>query len=426
MTNYNKICTRWIDRVLGRTDRPNFSSNHKIFGSGDRLYSYGRHFELARVLRDRKGSARGFLLNGDNYSVTTARHQREIRDALASFTDLPRVIIPNSALEAADVDYDSVEIVDVTADRFEQTNHVTYEQPPGSVWREVEDHGYVDLTPEELAAKVAEHNAHYRKDWERECKWAETDEFWAKRLKPEPRTITVDDLNDWDRCVFRKLGSHMVLCRSAQSKWDTITVELLDDGRTKYSWTTSRHWLGESLVRARVKVPGQRVKCKACKGGGCDACYHRGLVRVERRPRWAFFLSGFDHHERRPVYFFCELPRGVRPTTVAEAYEALKPDAVKLAEQMGRTVLRQGDIFAIELRGTTKRDLRARGAKFEKRGNLLHTNHEATEVAYLPDGSTLVRGTLWHNPPFRDPDHRRVTVGKTWHLVCKNTVPLSK
>ena len=48
------------------------------------------------------------------------------------------------------------------------------------------------------------------------------------------------------------------------------------------------------------------------------------------------FLSGFDHNERRPSYFLCELPPGCTAGTLAEAYEALKPDGVRLAEQMGR------------------------------------------------------------------------------------------
>ena len=68
----------------------------------------------------------------------------------------------------------------------------------------------------------------------------------------------------------------------------------------------------------------------------------------------------------------------------------------------------------------------ARGTTNEKRGNLLGTNHEATEVAYLKDGRTLARGTLWHNPDFRRPDHRRVPLAKgRWHVIVKNTVPMS-
>lgn len=462
MTGYHDICNRWVDVVLGRTDKNLFGrGQNRIFGEADRIFSYGHHFELARILRTKKDEPRTWLLNGDRFSVTTSRHQTEIRSAIRRKSDLPSVIIPYTALESAGVDLNSVEIVEVTADRWVDTDHVTYEQPDGSKWRKVVHHGYVDLSPEELDAKVAERNESERHQWELRKQWAdegnEVNSHWTKWIEanPEPKVITADDLDRWVRQAWRETGSEMQLFRSGRSNV-RINVELLDDGRTKYSWTTSKHWLGESLIRARVRSEG-RTRCKACKGtarvspdpvadlkredfesdwafqdawnlarrkGRCSECNGRGGTPWTRF-RWAYFLSGFDHNEPRPVYFFCELPRDAKPTSIAEAYEDLKPTSVKLAEQMGRTVHRQGDIFAIELPGLTKRELTKQGARFEKRGNLLNTNHEATETAYLPNGSTLVRGTLWHNPDFRDPDHRRVTVGKSWHVAVKNRVPIA-
>ena len=162
--------------------------------------------------------------------------------------------------------------------------------------------------------------------------------------------------------------------------------------------------------------------------------------------RWAYYLSGFDHEEARPLYFFAELPRGAKPTTVAEAYEALKPDPVKMAEQMNRSVFRQGDIFGIPMETVDAKALKAQGARIERRkmailelepvmrevqpANLpyvLNTNHTATEVAYLPNGVTLARGTMYHDPQGRRADHarRRIGDGKSWHVVIKNTVPIA-
>jgi hypothetical protein len=442
-TSYDVICDRWLDNIFGRTTKPNFSTSHKVYALDDRIFSYGTHFEMARVLRDRASRPRGFLLNGDWASHTTARHQSVLRAAL-SREKLPRVIIPYSALAAAGVEYDTVEIIHVTEDGHETIDHVSYEQPPGSQWRQIDDHAYVDLSPDELAAKVAQRNRQHQAEWERHKRWAdEGDTFWQEHLAPEPRVITEADLGSWDRREYRKVGSHMELFKDSRTKWNTVKVNELDDGRTRYTWTTHRHWLGESLIRARVRMAPKFTPCEACDGTGqgpadpdseadrrwgpprCEQCRGQRGTSTPTRGRWAYFLSGFDRNETRRVYFFCELPRGAKPTTVDEAYEDLKPDAVKVAEQMGRTVQRQGDIFAIELRGLTKRALRTRGARFEKRGNLLNTNHEATEVAYLPNGTTLVRGTLWHNPQWRGPDHKRVTVGKSWHLTVKNTVPVS-
>jgi hypothetical protein len=120
------------------------------------------------------------------------------------------------------------------------------------------------------------------------------------------------------------------------------------------------------------------------------------------------------------------MPYRFKGTTVEEAYQALKPETVVLAEAMGREVKRQGDIFAVPAPSVTKRELRAKGARFEKRGQLLKTNHVATEVAYLPGGLTMARGTLYHAPERRRPDHARRTIGSEWHIIQKNTVPVTK
>jgi hypothetical protein len=428
MTSKNDHIGRWIDVCLGRTSRGLFAGKSNVFASGDKIYSYGYHFEMARVLRDPKGKPRAFLLNGDRYSSTTSGHQSNVRHAIAR-QDLPSVIIPYSALSAAGINFDTVELVDVTKDRHIETKHVTYEQPEHTKWVKVKDKAYVELAADELEAKVAERNAKEAEHYKRICRYAEEEpgSHWDREVEQGPKVTTVDELPPWDRREYRTIGTHMELLWNRG--WRDITVELLDDGRTKYSWTTHRHLLGESLVRTRIDGKERWVRCSCVSAGTtvlCKKCQGSGGRYVKPRNRWAYFLSGFDHNERRAVYFFCELPRGVHPTTVDEAYEDLKPDTVKIAEQMSRTIHRQGDIFAIEMRDLTKRDLRARGARFEKRGNLLRTNHEATEVAYLPDGTTLVRGTLWHNPAGRPPDHRRVTVGKSWHVVVKNTVPVNK
>jgi len=266
----------------------------------------------------------------------------------------------------------------------------------------------VDLDADELAAKVAKRNAEAFSEWERKVAYAESDPggYWAQSWLPGnrfPREPQGEEcLNAWDRREYRVTGTRTFLRIGG---WTTVKVE---DGR--YSWETHHHWLGESLVKARLRV-------NHLNKDGSRAW----------KFRTAYFLSGFDHAERRPLYFLCELPKVAKPTTIAEAYEALKPQAVLLAEGMGRSIVRQGDIFSIQLgSGTTKRTLRKAGATFVKRGNLLSTNHETTEVAYLPDGTTLARGIMYHNPRFRAPDHARRKLSEGWNVVIKNTVPTTK
>jgi len=459
--NYNAVAGRWYDRIMGLTNKPAIR-NPRMFTDYDdnRIYSYGSHFELARVLRTAKGAPRGWLLNGDVRSVTTSRHQSVIRREVRG--ELPKVIIPYSALEAAGLDLDSVEIIDVSADRNETTNHRTTEQPPGSVWRTTDVQGYIPWTDEQLIINVAKRNQEAMNSYawakhEAEVEGANNDDFMAGILArnypagaPQPKTA--DELfpinaNSWDhpRQSYGVTGQETHLYQSSVSR-NVIHVEDQEDGTKVYSWTTYRHWLGESLIKAKVSWSGT-TPCKACKGqaGGyvirCTVCEGDCFKRWHRS-RSAYFLSGFDHQETRRVYFLCELPSGSSPQTIAEAYEVLKPVPVKVAEEAGRTTVRQGDIFAIPTALTT-RQLRKSGARIEQRrpvkldqgwglpelgrsAELLGTNHEATEVAYLPNGVTLARGVLYHNPQRRRPDHSRRSLGKSWHIIIKNTVPTIK
>lgn len=370
------VAQRWCDRIVGYTTDP----LHKEYGNihvdeyGDKIYSYGRHFELARPLRNKKREAVAFLLNGDNFSVSTSRHQASVR-SVVSRTGLPSVVIPYTALGAAGIDLNSVVILE--------------DLPPGAQRIPHEEPGTADLAP----------------------------------------------------AMYDPIGHYREGLR-------------FDEEVGVWRWHTYRHWLGESLIQAKVTWSGH-TRCKDCRGSkyaegpvqaewhksryrytrdslwarrfsprpNCPTCHGNG-VRFWTRTRTAKFLSGFDHNEARRSYFFTELPK-TDATTVAAAYEALKPDAVRLAEQMGREVKRQGDIFAIELAGFTFRDLRKLNARVVKHGTLWGTNHEATEVAYLPDGTTLIRGVLRHNPSGRRPDHARVKIGKQWMLAAKNTVPIA-
>lgn len=211
------------------------------------------------------------------------------------------------------------------------------------------------------------------------------------------------------------------------------------DAAGRYTWHVVTHWLGDAVFSANVNV---RVN-----DGQDDNGYH--MFRTVSVP--ACFVSSFDRQESRDLYFLSMLPREV--STLEEALEALKPEAVTMAEDMGRTVTRQGDMFAIPM-GVTTRQLKANGATFEKRARtarvepqqwgpdrtivtvtgrpLMGTAHTATEVATLPDGSQFARGSLYHVPAiigerWRDQDHarRRMGDGKSWHLIARNTVPTS-
>ena len=151
------------------------------------------------------------------------------------------------------------------------------------------------------------------------------------------------------------------------------------------------------------------------------------LIRANVRGGWSYndrkgvyFLSGYDVNEPGLSYFFCELPPGATPATVAEAYEALKPPSVLEAERLGvKKIKRQGDMFFIPVRNVVVKD------GIYDWGRLHNTNHVAHEVLYQ-DGLTYARRKVKHVPVGRPRDHQSLHLGSQWHLCVKNTVPVTR
>lgn len=482
---HEDVARRWVQRILS-PGRDALRSNN-LHDVGDSINSYGSHFEVGRVLRDQSGEPIGWLLNGDRWpGVVTTRHQNEVLTAVNSASNLPRVTIPHQALDAASIDIRTIEIIDVQDDWWTErvitkTDAVAtwdyqmdYSEPYG--WRnsltgEFRERVNWESTPKE----VCEHDqpgliGPWAPGWNWERQMVEAE---LKRVHMRLHHGEWEDVRPHHRNTGRKTPM-----ATKHIPWEMVHD---DDAPLGYVFerTVRRHWLGGSLIKAQVPYT-VRVKHPACGGTGvsaekwythvwrgegvgpltesamreaedraeylmernggmpqllrweieayqehteCRGCGGSGRASAQRR-RTAYFLSGFDENETRPSYFFCELPPKVAPATVDEALEALKPQSVKLAEQAGRDVKRQGDIFAIPMPGLTLRELKAQGGRVEKRGNLLETNHAATEVVYV-GRQTYARGTISHVPEFRRPDHKRLTIGHEWHLIQKNTVPVS-
>lgn len=184
--------------------------------------------------------------------------------------------------------------------------------------------------------------------------------------------------------------------------------EPVDNGDGTWTYIRKTHVLGESLFSAVYQVYGDERQFRDVR---------------------ALFLSAFDHQELNRHYFLCQLPDGATPTTVEQAFEALKPPAVVEAEAAGLHVTRQGDLFAVPTDLTT-REVRSFGLAV-KRERVLGISHAPTEsvtVSVSGGGEVFARGILYHRPfeSWRKPEHRRQKMGdgKTWHLLVKNTVPV--
>lgn len=137
MATISDIIQRYAEEAGKPNARMLHNSNANVFVGGRyyssrndtrTIYSYGTHFPMA-VLMPKDGNPRGWwLVNGDTYSVSTSRHQSELRAALSK-TGLPVMIVPFTAIRAAGVERDSITPVEIMPDRYTWEKSQTSQEP---------------------------------------------------------------------------------------------------------------------------------------------------------------------------------------------------------------------------------------------------------------------------------------------------------
>jgi hypothetical protein len=520
---HHDVVRRWADSRMnpGAPDPYPEHKSGRMIARGDVLYSWGTHFPLVRAIRKR-GKVVQFLLNGDTWGGRngwaagagndTSNHQRVVLRVIEEI-GLPYVTVPQSVLDAAGIDDTSVTLVHRTADWYENKVEEFEAEPEYSRWV------YDEETVKGTGVWV-----HHRTGTTFTAGW-QTDGNGHRTYETSPPgqpTYGEFVRSGYDDKPAREAEYQQYLAaeRRWQLEWTKYPAVTKRTGRkhlvykghqleqyqredgtvgSRYHWR--RHWLGESLIKAKIPHTAE-VRCPTCRGTGlhphaeafpgaegplterqdsmwhrwqthgtgpeprhsigsrieerCETCASRRTIRATRF-RTAYFLSGFDHNEPLPSYFFTELPPDARPSTIDEAYEALKPATVRLAEEMGRTVHRQGDQFFIEMPGLTLRELKRQGGEHHKRGGpgrekqqwepevkqswhqpprfqryinencwLNGTTHEASEVVRL-GGATYVRGIVRHVPDGRTPDHVPLHLGtKSLWLNVPNRTPVGR
>lgn len=291
----------------------------------------------------------------------------------------------------------------------------------------------------------------------------------------EPRTITVQSkanasnmirsLQSWGRTRTRVVYdaddyapidvSDGLLTHITSAYTQDVAIRLHPDDE-HYTFVDAEHRLGDSVFTAEV-VDEHNVYVDGAKSPiKVDTYEHRVRAR---------FISSFDRQERGGLYFLAQLPRTSKAADVEQALEDLKPEAVRLAEQLyGTTTKRQGDIFAvptdlsdgdiIEMGGRIRRgiplppvrDYSVSRALEDERSILgrkdslvrrveellsnndqpaipvLQTNHSCTRVARA-NGQWYGKGVLKHIPDGRRADHEDISLDNKWHLLVRNTVP---
>jgi hypothetical protein len=407
----------WGERITAVAPDAEYRTQSSIIMESDVLYHYGHHFPLARIVRHANGRARIVLLNGDEwrggsagFGTGTWQRQSQTRAIVkreTEGTNIQHLVVPFSALDAADVIRDSIRIVDQHDERW-TTQHYTSDERPGKPVQMDDPSGATYPHSEQRYGYVnAEGDVWRGNSWERPEGYS-----YGPYTHVVEKPVRVDSPDH----------SYVDDSRIPAHEWSEGDCHLESDG--KWHWTTRRHWLGDALFSAQVRTIGNE-----------RTTYRR-----------AKFLSAFDYNEPRPLYFLCELPR-TSAKTIEDAIEALKPKTVLAAEAAGLEVLRQGDVFAIPTSLTTKElESRAKPASVgrllepvesgvtirsrKKHGpaaDALGTNHRPTHLIVTKDGDFYGRGFMYHDPSGwgRTPDHVRLKLGdgKTWYRLVKNTVP---
>lgn len=437
-----QVCANWVASIEGCEDfrnRPSHLRGSRVSASGDRILSY-HWWEMARIVRTAKDEPNFWLINGDRYSPSTSQHQSNVRAAIAA-SNLPGIIIPYTALEAAGIERESILPVEVRPDRTIEHGHsIPADFPMPALRPEATNDDESRWEKGEIRVHDAKFSAtHWSRRYDYELgDFADCDETSYFINGHEARLV--DDHWDWEtRTHF--LGDSLFSARVVEERDRPATpeeIQALELAERWYEANREAGFPGHGTLEHSTLVENlgpQPPAARAHKFTRGNAPAHRWppkpgweyvvRERIERRVR---FLSSFDYNERTPLYFLCELPRG-KVATVEEAYELLKPRLVKMAEAGGVEVERQGDIFAVPTELTTKqvKRLTPRGkGRIVKRPAVLGTNHEPSEVMFATGDRVYARGTLYHAPgEWRRPDHarRKMGDGKTWHILLRNTVP---
>jgi hypothetical protein len=200
-------------------------------------------------------------------------------------------------------------------------------------------------------------------------------------------------------------------------------------------WSNAPFGISDLQKEVSVVVPSggeewKRVKVKDRNGRITERTIHTlgdSVLRVKDR----FYLSGVDETGKGSgMYFFAELATKEAPPTLEEAYNMLKPKAVREAEGRGLNVLRQGEWFAIPGQVPTlelMHDVERGIAAYRQHRVLGKDGHHELEEAILykageRKGQVYARGVLRHTQD----EHENLDLGTVrWYLIVHNVVGAS-
>lgn len=146
------------------------------------------------------------------------------------------------------------------------------------------------------------------------------------------------------------------------------------------------------------------------------------LFKYNKHGKDIYYLSGLDETGKNPHSSFFLVELDGQANTVEGAYDMLKPDEVIMAEDIGKTVLRQGEWFFVPVTDKDRIKYLNKTAKENVEKNELLKNrdkdreyrHKVTNYLEV-NGSVYAKGTCRHT----DGEHKMLKLNG-WHKVFEN------
>jgi hypothetical protein len=396
-----------------------------VFYRGKTIYSYGEHFPMAYIIAPNL-----VWFNGDRFSVSTGRHQRELRASIHRHA--PRavvVIVPRTALEAAGLDYKTIQPLDVHGERWQFTLQTSMTPPSDMIPKVSRFASYGENYSYERAENVV---GYVNRDgslqevrfidglyhWHNARHWLGDSVFTALK-----RVWTVDGTHT-ERLPFISSfdkQERVPLYFLSQLPYEVGSYDEAIEALAPESVKTARE-CGRQVVRQgdMFAIP-MNVTTRQLKAMG--ATMQKRQVTLQ----WHDYALN-DLAKIRAI----DTVRKTMPDKPRNSWDTGWREWELELER--RVCAKYPELWP---NGPTGNHWRWRPSRPNPRwaavrrvsgGALYGTAHTATEVATLPDGRQYARGVMYHEPAVigerRERDHARRPLGKQWHLVARNTVPV--
>jgi hypothetical protein len=210
-----------------------------------------------------------------------------------------------------------------------------------------------------------------------------------------------------------------------------ILVDFTKDYQDYWSWRDSKNGVEELTNWKRKQPIGVMLsETHASVDNVIHGLKKGDLLSVSAHRVGSVVLQGGVQHYLCSMdensYFVSLLPH--RVASVEEAFSALKPSVVSLAEGLGKEVKRQGEWFFIKFEREELKSLGIKVKDFTRRGYLLpkedvsSNDHIATRAFINDSGRMFVTGTIRHKNRWGGRgDHRTVKLGMEVYEAHVNT-----